>query len=94
MMLAREFPRLGGEYATVLPACPNCGRPMHLARTIPGWGGLALGRPKFGSPCAFSISYPGAAAAAQPLGQCDAFGLHADQNGRALGDDQSLLPEP
>jgi hypothetical protein len=40
MMLATEFPRLSGEYAAVLPQCPNCGRPMHLARTIRGWGGL------------------------------------------------------
>jgi hypothetical protein len=40
MMLATEFPRLRGECATVLPPCPNCGRPMHLARTIAGWGGL------------------------------------------------------
>ena len=39
-MLAREYPQLSGNYATVLPPCPNCGRPMHLARTIPGWGGL------------------------------------------------------
>lgn len=22
------------------PACPSCGKPMHLARTIPGIGGL------------------------------------------------------
>ncbi len=24
----------------VRPACPNCGRPMHLARTTPGKAGL------------------------------------------------------
>jgi hypothetical protein len=41
MMLATEFPRLSGKYATVLPLCPNCGRPMHLARTISGRGGLS-----------------------------------------------------
>jgi len=69
-------------------------RKAHRFKLIPGWGGLALGRPPFGSPCSFSISYPGAAYAGQQLGQHDAFGLHADQNGRALGDDQSLLPEP
>ncbi len=28
------------------------------------------------------------------LDQRDAFGLHAAQNGRALADDQGLLPEP
>ena len=22
------------------PCCPNCGKPMHLVRTIPGIGGL------------------------------------------------------
>ena len=41
MMLATEFPRLSGEYAIVLPPCPNCGRPMYLARTTPRSGGLA-----------------------------------------------------
>jgi hypothetical protein len=46
MMLATELP-LSGKYAGVLPPpCPNCGRPMHLARTIPGWGGLP-------DPCVF-----------------------------------------
>jgi hypothetical protein len=40
MILATEFPQLSGKYATVLPPCPNCGRPTYLARTIPGWGGL------------------------------------------------------
>jgi hypothetical protein len=41
MMLAIGFPRLSGEYAIVLPQCPNCGRPMYLARTTPRSGGLA-----------------------------------------------------
>jgi hypothetical protein len=40
MMLATEFPRLRGQCTAVLPPCPNCGMPTHLARTIPGWGGL------------------------------------------------------
>jgi hypothetical protein len=34
-MLATELPRPSGEYATVVPPCPSCGRPMHLARTKP-----------------------------------------------------------
>ena len=41
MMLATEFPELGGQSAIVLPLCPNCGRPMYLARTTPRSGGLA-----------------------------------------------------
>ena len=36
----------------------------------------------------------GGGAAEQLLDQRDAFGLHAAQNGRALADDQGLLPEP
>ena len=41
MMLATEFPGLRNGYAVVLPPCPNCGRPMYLARTTPRSGGLA-----------------------------------------------------
>jgi hypothetical protein len=40
MMLVTELPELGGKYATVLPLCPNCGRPMYLARATPRSGGL------------------------------------------------------
>jgi hypothetical protein len=40
MMLATELPLSGKYTGVVSPPCPNCGRPMHLARTIPGWGGL------------------------------------------------------
>jgi predicted RNA-binding Zn-ribbon protein involved in translation (DUF1610 family) len=32
-MLTTELPRAGGENITVVPSCPNCGRPMHPART-------------------------------------------------------------
>jgi transposase-like protein len=40
-MLATEFIRSGGECATIVPRCPSCGRPMHLARTAPRSAGLA-----------------------------------------------------
>jgi hypothetical protein len=40
MRVATEFPPPSGRYTTVLPPCPNCGRPMHLARTMPRSGGL------------------------------------------------------
>ncbi len=40
-MLATEFTRIGGDYATLAPRCPSCGRPMHLTRTVPRSGGLA-----------------------------------------------------
>jgi hypothetical protein len=33
-MLAIEFTSQRGDYATSLPPCPNCGRPMHLTRTM------------------------------------------------------------
>lgn len=40
-MLAVEFTRTGGEYATNgLPLCPSCGRAMSLTRTTPRSGGL------------------------------------------------------
>jgi transposase-like protein len=45
-MLATEFTRTGGEYDTLAPRCPSCGRPMHLARIAPRSGGLA-GLPVF-----------------------------------------------
>jgi len=31
--------RLGNSFA-LRPACPNCGRPMHVARMMPGTNGL------------------------------------------------------
>ena len=34
-MLAEQMPRWSGEYVTVVPPCPSCGRPMYLARSIP-----------------------------------------------------------
>jgi hypothetical protein len=41
-MLALQGARQSfGEAVTARPACPNCGRPMHPARTTPGMGGLA-----------------------------------------------------
>jgi hypothetical protein len=39
-MRAIEFTQPSGEYAMVLPPCPNCGRPMSLNRTTPRSGGL------------------------------------------------------
>jgi hypothetical protein len=32
-MLATNLPRRSADYSTLLPSCPNCGRPMSLART-------------------------------------------------------------
>ncbi len=29
-----------GDRVTMRPLCPNCGRPMHLARITPGSAGL------------------------------------------------------
>jgi hypothetical protein len=40
-MLATELPRSSGGYATVVPPCPSCGRPMYLARMTPRAGGLS-----------------------------------------------------
>lgn len=39
-MLAMQLTRPANEYATDLPLCPNCGRPMSLTRTTPRTGGL------------------------------------------------------
>jgi hypothetical protein len=39
-MLAMELTRPTGDYATDLPLCPNCGRPMSLIRSTPRSGGL------------------------------------------------------
>jgi transposase-like protein len=39
----KEFTRSGGDYATLEPRCPSCGRPMHLARIAPRSGGSAGG---------------------------------------------------
>jgi hypothetical protein len=39
-MLVTEFAPQRGDYATGLPPCPNCGRPMYLARATPRPGGL------------------------------------------------------
>lgn len=38
--IALAFGHLAGMHEKLkhAPACPNCGRPMHLARTIPGSG--------------------------------------------------------
>ena len=44
--------------------------------------------------CDAPSSALGGGAAEQLLDQRDAFGLHAAQNGRALADDQALLPKP
>ena len=60
---------------------------------IPEWGGLALRRPQFGSPCALSISDVNAGVPEQLLDERDAFGLRAGQKGRALADDQRLFPK-
>lgn len=37
-MLAMQLTRPVNEYATDLPLCPNCGRPMSLTRTTPRLG--------------------------------------------------------
>lgn len=39
-MLATEFSRQRGEYGTMRPLCPNCGRLMYLTRTTPRSDGL------------------------------------------------------
>jgi hypothetical protein len=39
-MLATELRRPLGEYGSVQPLCPSCGRTMHLARTKPQSDGL------------------------------------------------------
>ena len=38
-MPATEVMRPSGEYASIRPLCPSCGRPMYLARTKPQSGG-------------------------------------------------------
>lgn len=37
-MLATDLHKRRDDYATVLPPCPNCGRPMCLTRTDPRAG--------------------------------------------------------
>lgn len=39
-MLAMKLSRRSGEYATVMPLCPSCGRSMYLARKTPQPGKL------------------------------------------------------
>jgi len=39
-MLASELMRPAGDQVKLRPACPNCGRPMHLTRSTPRAGGL------------------------------------------------------
>ena len=41
MLLTQESLRPSGDAVAAQPLCPNCGRPMHLARTTPRTGGLS-----------------------------------------------------
>ena len=43
-MLATELPRRSADHATLLPSCPNCGRPMCLTRTEtrPGYADVCV----------------------------------------------------
>jgi predicted RNA-binding Zn-ribbon protein involved in translation (DUF1610 family) len=41
MLIMQNLPRLAGHPLTVGPACPNCGRAMHLARISPRSEGLS-----------------------------------------------------
>jgi transposase-like protein len=41
MLVMQNLPRPVGDPITAKPACPNCGRSMHLARTTPRTGGFA-----------------------------------------------------
>jgi len=40
MLAIETYTRPVVDYVTVRPACPNCGRSMHLARITLGTGGL------------------------------------------------------
>jgi hypothetical protein len=66
-------------------------RAAHEFRLIPEWGGLALGRRRFGSPSPLSVSDVNAGAPEPQLDERDAFGLRAGQKGRALANGQRLL---
>jgi hypothetical protein len=91
--------RVSVAFIAFEPIKVTCGEAQGV-KLIPQWRALALRRLQFdaactfGSACTFSIRCAGGGAAEQLLDQRDAFGLHAAQNGRALADDQSLLPEP
>jgi ribosomal protein S27AE len=41
MLAIENSAQLSARPVTARPACPNCGRSMHLARTAPQPGGLA-----------------------------------------------------
>jgi ribosomal protein S27AE len=41
MLAIQGLMRPVGDHIAARPACPNCGRPMHLTRHTPGTGGLA-----------------------------------------------------
>jgi transposase-like protein len=56
-MLAMEnFSRAAGRALTVGPACPNCGRSMHLARMAPRSEGVAELRVYRCGECGVSLS--------------------------------------
>lgn len=38
MLGIHELTTVGREAVTTPPLCPNCGRPMHISRTITGKG--------------------------------------------------------
>jgi hypothetical protein len=40
MLATQEWMRPVGHHVTVRPACPNCGRSMHLTRITLGTGGV------------------------------------------------------
>jgi hypothetical protein len=56
-MLATEFPRQRDDYTTDMPPCPNCGRAMHLIRTVPRAGDSDLCAFKCGE-CAVWLTEP------------------------------------
>jgi transposase-like protein len=56
MLMMQNLSRAAGRPLTVGPACPNCGRSMHLARIAPRSEGLAELRVYRCGECGVSLS--------------------------------------
>lgn len=56
MLVVENFSRAAGRPLTAGPACPNCGRSMHLARIAPRSEGVAELRVYRCGECGVSLS--------------------------------------
>lgn len=67
-LITQNFPRPMGRPLTIGPACPNCGRSMHLARIAPRSEGLAELRVYRCGECGVSLTEAADDVAAAPRG--------------------------